>query len=264
MKTNQIIKIIHKLATNGVKRIIFTGGEPTFIKDLPNILNEAKKSGLTTIISTNGLLLASNPKLLRQITLRLDWIALPLEGDSAESNATMRFGLKPNSGVRQFYAVLKLIKKIKREYPNLKVKLGTVVAQPNINHVVNIPRMLAFYQAIPDTWKLYQISPSGYGKLNYDKLKISDEKFKKVYAKAREQAIKFGIPNVVEYTNSERPGKYIFINPEGDVLIIHPKYNDYYKIGNILDDFNNVIKNWGNYINENSLTKNFEMTYPFS
>ncbi len=262
INTDKAIEIIKKLAANGVKRIVFTGGEPTLIKDLPKILASAKNNQLSTVLATNGLLLWADKKILNKIYPYLDWLSLPLEGDTAETNALMRTGFRQNEGYRHYAAVLGLIPKIRQDYPNLKIKLGTVIARPNINHIIGIPAVLASHKAVPDVWKLYQVSPSEYAKANYSQLEVSNEEFEKIYRKALKLAKQFGIPRIIKYTNSERPGKYFFINPEGDVLIVHPKNNDYYPIGNILYDFDNLIKGWRNYINEDSLTKNFESTYP--
>lgn len=261
IKTDLAIKVVKKLAKNGVERIVFTGGEPTLIKDLPIILKAGKKSGLKTVLSTNGLLLLKN-NLLEDIIAHLDWIALPLEGDTPEANAGLRIGLKPKLRIEHFKTVLALISKIKKDYPNLKIKLGTVVTQLNLNHIAGIPKVLASQGTIPDTWKLYQISPSEYGKRNYSWLKVSKEEFERVYKKAETQAKLVSFSNIIRYTNAQRPGKYLFIDPQGQTLVIDQITNDYYSIGNILDNFYEVVNKWQNYIDHDLLKENFERTYP--
>lgn len=262
MRTDFAVDVIDKLSRNGVESIVFTGGEPTLIKDLPVILSAAKNRNLATVLSTNGLTLASKEELLDEIAPHLDWIALPLEADTPEVNADMRVGFTPDAGIKHFDAVLGLIPRIRERYPDLKIKLGTVVAQPNSDHVAGIPDLLVSRGATPDTWKLYQVSPSEYGKLNYSNLEISDEEFERVYEEARARAIEAGIPNVQKYTNRERPGKYLFINPRGDALTVHPDTNDYFLIGNVLTGFNEVANKLRSHININALTTNFGRTYP--
>lgn len=262
IQTDKAINIVNKLASNGVERVVFTGGEPTLIDDLPDILKAAKDRGLTTVLSTNGILLASNGELLDKIAPSLNWIALPLEGDTSEINGAMRTGFEDDAGVKHFETVLNLIPKIKEKYPELRIKLGTVVTKQNIDHVTGIPNLLAARKAIPDTWKLYQFSPSEYGKINYSSLEISDEEFEMVYEQARERALQAGIPNIAKHTNTERPGKHLFINPKGDALTVHSDTNDYFPIGNILSNFNEVANRWKSYTNNDVLTANFESTYP--
>lgn len=262
MQTDLAIGIVNKLASNGVERLVFTGGEPTLIKDLPVILRATKSRGLTTVLSTNGMFIASNDELLDKIASSLDWIALPLDADTSSVNAKLRVGLNADAGIKHFDAVLSLIPKIRERYPRLGIKLGTVVTQLNLDSILNIPNLLVSRNAIPDTWKLYQVSASEYGKINYVQLQVGDEEFTRVYEKAREHALGVGIPNVTKYTNQERPGKYLFINPLGEVLVVHPIANDYYSIGNILTNFNGVLNNWRNYVKNDALTANFATTYP--
>lgn len=262
IKTDKAVKILDKLASNGVEKIVFTGGEPTLINDLPFILLAAKRMNFTTVLSTNGLLLASNKKLLDKIALELNWIALPLDSSTQEGNGPMRVGIEANLGIKHFKAVIGLIRTIRENYPDLKIKLGTVLTQLNLEHIENIPDLLVSRNAVPDTWKLYQISPSEYGKANYPSLKIEDKEFRDVYERSQAKALKVGIPNVVKYTNEDRAGKYFFINPKGDVMVIHPRTNDYYQIGNIMKNFKTVTKEWNIHINAQALSENFDTTYP--
>jgi len=262
IKTDLAIQTIRKLALNGVESVVFTGGEPTLINDLPKIIEAAKSTGLTTVLSTNGLLLEKNDVLLNDIAKNLDWISLPLDADLPEINEKMRTGLTAEVGTKIFNAVLNLIPKIKDKYPKLGIKLGTVVAQPNLNNIVGIPELLASKNATPTTWKLYQISPSGYGKKNYDSLRISEKQFEEVCAKAKESALKNNIYLITRYTNTDRPGRNLFINPKGDALIVRDDSNDYYRIGNFLNDFNGVVNKCKSYVDKDLVRKNFETTYP--
>lgn len=264
MKTEVVKSVIQTLAANGTESVVFTGGEPTLINDLPAILREAKDNGLTTVLSTNGLRLARDPIFLEQVVSSLDWIALPLDGNTPEINGRMRIGLSGDAELKHFDTVLGLIRKLRDEYPQLKIKIGTVVAKLNLEHIVNIPEVLRRNNAIPDTWKLYQVSPSEYGKLNYDYLEVSDDEFERVSCEAERRAKEFGIPNVFKYTNATRPGKYLFINPKGDALIVDQKDNDYHTIGNIIANPEEVFNNWQAFIDEALLLKNFEETYPRS
>lgn len=264
METGRIKSVIQTLSGKGVERIVFTGGEPTLINDLPEILSGAKQQGLFTVLSTNGLTLDSDRNLLGKLAPSLDWIALPLDGSTPKVNSEMRVGLTPDSRPKHFDSVLRVFERVRKEYPELKIKLGTVVAKPNLEDVQDIPFLLQKYGAIPDTWKLYQVSPSEYGKINYPELEVNNMEFEWTVTKAKKNANKVGIKNVVEYSNATRPGKYLFINPLGEVLIVHPEDNDYRSIGNMITTPNKVFANWQNYVNQNLLKKNFEDTYSTS
>jgi len=261
METELVIKIVTLLKTYGTKNIVFTGGEPTLIKDLPIILSETKSLGLTTVLSTNGILLSSNRLLFDRIAPKLDWISLAIDADNNLINLTMRVGQNENK-ISQFQTIFHLIPLIRKKQFRLKIKIGTVVTQRNKNHIQGIAKIFYQNNIIPDTWKLYQISPSEYGKVNYEKLKIDDVEFERIFADIKKIAGTYGINNVIKYANKNRPGKYLFINPRGEVLIVHGKDNDYHSVGNILVDPSRALNNWHKYVNENLLIENFDSTYP--
>ena len=49
-----MLKVIDWIAAAGVKRVRFSGGEPLMRRDLPKILEHAKRAGLITVVNTNG------------------------------------------------------------------------------------------------------------------------------------------------------------------------------------------------------------------
>lgn len=260
MKTEHVVALLDNFLKNGVKQVVFTGGEPVLIPDLPVILTETKKRGLTIVLSTNGLKLANDNDLFRQIVPIIDWLGLPLDGDTPEVNNII---MRRTPKIDHFRSVLKLMQRLSAEkQPKPKIKIGTVVAEPNAQHIIHIPDVLVEYGIKPQTWKLYQVSPSEYGQINYSQLKIDDDQFEAIFTKAKKRALELGIHNVIKYSNRTRAGKYLFINPLGEALIIDPKNNDYLSIGNLLNNLDDVLNNWQKYVDQGSLTANFEETYP--
>ena len=55
LKTEDIMAVLPKLKANGVKFLIFSGGEPLTRSDIYDIADECKKIGIMTYLSTNGL-----------------------------------------------------------------------------------------------------------------------------------------------------------------------------------------------------------------
>jgi radical SAM protein with 4Fe4S-binding SPASM domain len=73
------MKIIDKLWEIGVPHIVFTGGEPTQRKDLPELIAHAEKKGQITGLITNGRRL-SDPKYLdKLVKAGLDHVQITLE-----------------------------------------------------------------------------------------------------------------------------------------------------------------------------------------
>ena len=76
LTTKEAIDIIRQLAGLGTKILNFSGGEPTLRKDLPILINEAKKRKMTVFFSTNGSTLAETAKNL----LEADMIRVSIDG----------------------------------------------------------------------------------------------------------------------------------------------------------------------------------------
>lgn len=262
METPLVVSLLGSLAKNGVKKVVFTGGEPTLIDDLPVIIDTAKSLGLSTVLSTNGIRLNHDPQFLEQIANSLDWIGLPLDGDNAWINGVMRLGTNEYPNLEHFEGIFSLTRKIRQKYPLLGIKLGTVVSRINSDSVIGIPRVLAERDSLPDTWKIYQVSPSEYGRINYPALEIEDSRFEEIFESAYREGIKIGIKNIVKYSNSSRPGKYFFISPIGQALTVHPETNDYFVVGNLVTNIDSVITSWNQYIVKERLEKNYDSTYP--
>ncbi len=249
MKATPIFQVLDFIVAHGTKSVVISGGEPTLIKELPRILSYLRSNGIKTILSTNGLLLERR---INEIAPLLDWVALPLDASLSSVNQIMRVGHP-----RHFELVLHLLSLIRSNYPVLKIKLGTVVTKLNKDYVTNIPQILSA-DALPNIWKLYQVSYSNYGKDNREILYISDEDFESVVQGAKLHAEKIGLPITV-YRNSERNGKYLFFDPNGNAVVIDG--NDEVVIGNILTTPQEVLKAWPIYIDESRLQENIETTY---
>jgi penicillin V acylase-like amidase (Ntn superfamily) len=61
------------------------------------------------------------------------------------------------------------------------------------------------------------------------------------------------------YRNAERDGKYLFIEPNGDAMVIHDGQETV--IGNFLADFSGVLTAWRHYVDVGRLQSNAEATY---
>lgn len=250
MSTTDALKVIDFMAEHGTKAVVVTGGEPTLRKDLHILLKQMKDLSLKVILSTNGMFLF---KKMDEILPYLDWIALPIDGSTREDNARMRIG-----GPNHLDMMLDLIPTIRKKYPSLKIKLGTVVTRLNKDSVPGVLEILRPY-CLPDIWKIYQVSFSNYARDNRESLEITDADFEAVIARATYTANSLHIPLVV-YRNAERNGKYLFIDPSGDAVVIQA--DDELVIGNILSDPAGVLRTWSNFVDEEHLIRNIEVTYP--
>jgi MoaA/NifB/PqqE/SkfB family radical SAM enzyme len=183
-----------------------------------------KQLGFTVVLSTNGVLLGSK---LPVIAPYLDWVSLPLDSVTRDGCQQLRTGCSEHATI-----IRDLISLIRRSYSRLRIKLGTVVCKSNATTVAETLDFLG-PSALPDKWKLYQVSYSNYAILNRDLLQLPEESFDSVCAMAAKAAARYSVPLII-YRDSERNGKYLFVDPNGDLVCISGGQE--IKVGNILSD----------------------------
>jgi MoaA/NifB/PqqE/SkfB family radical SAM enzyme len=249
MNTKDILRVIERLHKLGVKAIILSGGEPTLLPELHIILRYMKELGFTVVLSTNGILLREE---LPAIASYLNWLSLPLDSPIEGECQKLRVGCADHAA-----KIKSLMQFIRRNYPSVFIKLGTVVCMINVKSVGGILDFLG-PEAFPHTWKLYQVSYSNYAKFHRTLLHVSEECFQRACSIARVSADRYGVTMIV-YRNSERDGKYLFVEPNGDLLCIVA--GDEVKIGNILTDTDSMLNSVICDVNKTLNVENFLSTY---
>ena len=81
LTTEQIKKTILEMKENGVKFIIFSGGEPLTRKDLFKIADFCKDQGIITYLSSNGLYFTKSN--IHRITETFNYVGVSIDGDEA-------------------------------------------------------------------------------------------------------------------------------------------------------------------------------------
>jgi len=81
LTTEQIKKTILEMKANGVKFIIFSGGEPLTRKDLFEIAEFCKEHGIITYLSSNGLYFTKSN--IQKITDTFNYVGVSIDGDEA-------------------------------------------------------------------------------------------------------------------------------------------------------------------------------------
>jgi radical S-adenosyl methionine domain-containing protein 2 len=199
-------KIISEIAKNGFSKITFAGGEPTLIKELPEIVKYAKELGLITTVVTNGAKLSQN-SLLRKLAPYLDWVALSI--DSMNDELNIKSGRAINGGntaiTESFF--IELIKELKQL--NICVKINTVVSNYNWKENMN-----AFITSVkPDRWKILQaLKVEGQNDEFQDNFIVTNTQFEK-YLNRHNKSLSL-LTNAVEKVELIK-GSYLMISPEG-------------------------------------------------
>ncbi|MCB4753386.1 MAG: radical SAM protein [Sulfurovum sp.] len=78
LSTDDIMQTLPKLKKNGVKFLIFSGGEPLTRKDLFDIAIRCKELGIVTYLSTNGLYVKQSN--VKKILDTFDYIGISIDG----------------------------------------------------------------------------------------------------------------------------------------------------------------------------------------
>jgi radical S-adenosyl methionine domain-containing protein 2 len=249
-RMSEVIDVFPELYRRGTELIVITGGEPLMARQLPKLIRAASHAGMKLILSTNGTLVERRHA---DVFPFLRWVALPADGPDAETHDHARPGR-----VASFDAVLRSFTLCRTIYPSLKIKLGTVITQQNIGLVAEIPTALMDRVGAPDVWRIYQTSYSNYAKDNQNILYLPDSEFEQAVEQAVAAASVYGWRTSI-YRNADRNGKYLFMEPNGDAMVI--ANDDEYLIGNFLDDIRSVEALWRRYVNNELLEFNVSSAY---
>ena len=183
----------------GFEKITFSGGEPTLCPFLPDLLEIAKKGGMTTMIVTNGTMI--NKNWLNTKSKYLDWIALSIDSINKKTNLisgrnSKRIIFDENS----YFELISLIKKY-----NIKLKINTVVSRFNVNEDLN-----NFIEiAKPDRWKIMQALPiQGQNDFYINDFGVLKSEFDDFLLRHRYKSI-------ISEDNYEMKGSYVMIDPIG-------------------------------------------------
>ena len=202
LKSAEIIKMLAKAK---FKKMNFAGGEPTLVKELPELAKLSKELGMVTTIVTNGAKLAQK-EVYDSLIPHLDWVAISIDSLSDESNLSSGRAVNGKTALTETY-YKELITKLKAD--GVKVKINTVVSQ--YNHLEDIS---AFINEVkPNRWKILQAMPvDGQNSIQQGKFEITNEQFS-AYLKRHStisSEIDF-IPESIEYIR----GSYVMVSPEG-------------------------------------------------
>ena len=207
LSTQKVMEIIDKLQEYGIEAINLTGGDPLLRDDIVEICKYCKAKGIMTIISTTGIELKNKRKVLDYI----DVINMPLDS----YNPIIHNEMRPCAEKNHHKLILDLIDDINQHYPNIKIKINTMVGKTNINDVENIGDLICgkVYR-----WKLSKFLSSGHGK-NFEKMfAISNEEFESVVNRCRTRYKNSGIIEQ-EYKIEEDELFNIFIDCYGRINI---------------------------------------------
>ncbi|MGI6479921.1 MAG: radical SAM protein [Salinivirgaceae bacterium] len=219
---------LYKFRNKGVENIVISGGEPLMYNRIVELVKYLKHLNYRIVISSHG----RYKEKLFEVAPYCDWISLPIDGITPEINHIMRTDNYPVS------KIIATASELKSKHSNLKIKIGTLVTQKNIQEIIEVGNVLQDNSKCFDTWKIYQYTPRRKNKKNEKSLYISDKEFFDFST-----LIKTSVSTkmkIVFSSNESRRNAYAFIYQNGDLNIVNigDGFDDIL-VGNI-SDFNEI------------------------
>ena len=205
--------LIEDLASSGVEKINFVGGEPMLHPHLESWIVAAKSFGLTTSIVSNGTRMTDD--WLTRMRPHLDWIGLSIDASDDEMHAKMGRGLKGEiaSGFSKHLERSKEVWKKAREL-GYGLKLNTVVN--SVNAYDDMSELVILLG--PHRWKIFRVLRiEGENDGRVDPLLISRGQFDDYLSRHIRALRGFEEIQIVGEDNEDMLGTYAMIDPQGMV-----------------------------------------------
>ena len=134
MSNEEAMSVVKQLGETGTWHLSLTGGETLLRKDLPEIIQEAKKYNMFVNVNTNGALLAKKAK--RLVDSGLDSLIISLDSDKAEIHDTAREIPKLTESI---FRGIEAVRKARKENGTNKpeVVLRMIVSKQNYESIDN-------------------------------------------------------------------------------------------------------------------------------
>ena len=125
---DEIDKLAEELSALGLKRIVFSGGEPILRTDLEDICKIFSKYSVKQTLLTNGVLVK---KKIDTLAPYLDELIISIDGAKPETHDAIR-------GVNSLNLIIDGIKLTKENFPSLNISFRTVIQKNNFRELHDI------------------------------------------------------------------------------------------------------------------------------
>ncbi len=215
--------IVRWVAELGIRRIVFTGGDPLKRGDIGRLLTLSREQGLEVALSTTGDELTRS--LLDEAGEAIDLVSLPLDGASEETSSRTK---KPGHSAAVL-ADLDLL----AGFPAIDVKVATPVTRHNLAEVPAIVRLLAERASrLPNRlfYNVFQAFPRAMSEVAWDELVVTDDAFEALRRSVEAEPHPFPI-HWLDHRTLDR--LYVMIFPDGSLTV--PAGGEYLDYGPFLE-----------------------------
>ncbi|HIP58966.1 MAG TPA: radical SAM protein [Campylobacterales bacterium] len=222
LTTEMIMDTLPKLKANGVKFLIFSGGEPLTRKDLFEIADKCKELGIITYLSTNGLYVGQ--KNAKKILDTFNYVGISIDG-SEKTHDHFR-GL--DGSFKMSMEAVNLL----NSYHDTKVGIRFTITKETYEDLQFIFE-LAEKENIP---KIY-ISHLVYSGRGLDNLEMDLTK------EQRRAAVEYILEKAFEYYETGREIEIVTGNMEQDAILFLEKFREKYP--ELKDTMHKRLVEWG-------------------
>ena len=222
LSTEKIMETLPKLKENGVKFLIFSGGEPLTRKDLFDIAARCKELGIITYLSTNGLYVGH--KNAKKILDTFNYVGISIDG-SEKTHDHFR-GL--SGSFKMSMEAVNLL----NSYHDTKVGIRFTITKDTYDDLKFIFE-LAEKENIP---KIY-ISHLVYSGRGLENLEMDLTK------EQRRKAVEYILDKAFEYYESGRDIEIVTGNMEQDAILFLEKFGQKYP--DLKETMEQRLKEWG-------------------
>ncbi len=207
LTTEKIMETLPRLKANGVKFLIFSGGEPLTRKDLFDIAGRCRELGIITYLSTNGLYVGH--KNAREILDTFNYVGISIDGSEETHD---RFRGLPGSFKMSMEAV-----RLLNSYHDTKVGIRFTITKETYDDLKFIFE-LAEKEKIP---KIY-ISHLVYSGRGLDNLAMDLTK------EQRREAVNYILDKAFEYYENGTGIEIVTGNMEQDAILFLERFGEKY------------------------------------
>ncbi len=134
LSTESALARIRDAQEMGATGVLFSGGEPTIRKDLPELAAECARLGLRPGLITNGRMLSYKPLLKKLLKAGLDYVYMSLHGPEAVHEAITQV---PGSFAQSWQAI-----RLMAGIEGLQFTVNAVVVNQNLPHLQEVTNLL--------------------------------------------------------------------------------------------------------------------------
>ncbi|MBU0666333.1 MAG: radical SAM protein [Nanoarchaeota archaeon] len=167
LSEEEIVDLVSRSKKYAFNAIGLTGGDPFGRKDIASLVEHL--SSLSVKIRIDSNLLSYDLVKVKPIIKNLDLLGVPLDGPDAKIHDYNR------DANGHFQLIYDNLLNIRTNFPDLKIKIHTVLTKRNIDKIYDMQRLIE--EILPNSWSIYKFFPAGVGYENKKYFEISNEEF---------------------------------------------------------------------------------------